>query len=218
LENILSNIARCIEVGKSTKDSPYPQELKGEYGASELTKEALENNISPDIILKDGLMLGMNNIGEQFAQGKAFIPNLLISAKAMNAAMEHLRPYFESGSIQHKGTLIMGTVKGDMHDIGKNVVAMIMKGEGWNVIDLGVDVNVEKFLNSVKVHDNCIVGLSALLTTTMLNMKEIVHEIKNYSPDIKVFIGGAPVSQQFSEEINADGYFEDPKSFAMNFR
>jgi 5-methyltetrahydrofolate--homocysteine methyltransferase len=162
-------------------------------------------------------MIAMNNIGEKFSQGKAFIPNLLIAAKAMNASMDHLKPYFESGEVKHRGTLIIGTVAGDLHDIGKNLVKMVMKGDGWNVVDLGVDVAPEKFTEAVVENPGCIVGLSALLTTTMLNMEGTVKMIRDKSSETKIFIGGAPVSQQFCDNIGADGYYSDPHGLVRHF-
>jgi 5-methyltetrahydrofolate--homocysteine methyltransferase len=162
-------------------------------------------------------MVAMNSIGEKFAQGKAFIPNLLIAAKAMNASMEHLKPFFESGEVKHRGTMVIGTVSGDLHDIGKNLVKMVMKGDGWNVVDLGVDVPPEKFTNAVVQNPGCIVGLSALLTTTMLNMEGTVNSIREQSADTKIFIGGAPVSQQFCDKIGADGYYSDPHGLVQHF-
>jgi methanogenic corrinoid protein MtbC1 len=214
---ILLKLAECVEKGKADIDSPYPPELKGQKGASELTAEALEINISPGDILNDSLMVAMNNIGEKFSQGKAFIPNLLIAAKAMNASMEHLKPFFESGEVKHRGTLIIGTVAGDLHDIGKNLVKMVMKGDGWNVVDLGVDVSAETFTNAVVENPGSVVGLSALLTTTMLNMEGTVKSIRGKSSDTKIFIGGAPVSQQFCDKIGADGYYPDPHSLVQHF-
>lgn len=211
MNDLLSKIAYCVEVGKSDVNTPYPPELNGQEGASELTKLALKT-FTPQEILNEALIIGMKNIGDKFAQGKSFIPNLLIAAKAMNAAMVHLKPYYEKGEIKNKGTIVVGTVMGDLHDIGKNIVKMVMEGDGWKVIDLGIDVNSEKFLNAIKENLNCIVGLSAMLTTTMLNMEKIVKSIKEQFPSTKIYIGGAPVSGKFNEQIGADGYFHDPNS------
>lgn len=209
----LSMLAECIEYGKINRNTSYPKHLIDKDGAEELTLELLQNGISPNVILSDGLIVGMKKIGEKFAQGKAFIPNLLISSKAMNACSALLKPYFQSGVDYHKGKIIMGTVKGDLHDIGKSIVKMVVEGNGWNVIDLGVDTPKEKFLNALMENENAIVGLSALLTTTMLNMEDIVKEIKSFNSTTKVFVGGAPLSQEFSDKIGADGYFPDPHSF-----
>lgn len=218
MEDLLNQIANCIEKGKSDLNSPFPPEMKGLEGAYELTRKALDSNIHPEVILKKAFMVGMTNIGEKFEKGIAFIPNLLLSAKAMNTAMEHLQPYFDSGEAKLRGTLVIGTVKGDLHDIGKNIVKMVMKGDGWKVIDLGVRVESEKFLNELKNHEKCIVGLSALLTTTMMNMEGIIKDIKNENNGTEVFVGGAALSNQFAEGIGADGFFPDPHSFAKHFQ
>ena len=218
MEDLLNQIANCIEKGKADINSPFPPEMKGNDGAYELTKKALDNKIHPETILRKAFMVGMTNIGDKFEKGTAFIPNLLLSAKAMNRAMELLQPFFDSGEAKLKGTLIIGTVKGDLHDIGKNIVKMVMKGDGWNVIDLGVRVESEKFLNEIKNHEKCIVGLSALLTTTMMNMEGIIKDIKTNYPGNEVFVGGAALSEQFARKIGADGFFPDPHSFAKHFK
>jgi methanogenic corrinoid protein MtbC1 len=158
----------------------------------------------------------MKDVGDRFESGKAFIPDMLISAKAMNAAMEHLRPFFESGEVELKGTFVLGTVAGDLHDIGKNIVRMVLVGSGWDVIDLGVDVKPEKFLETIEANPGCLVGLSALLTTTMTQMDVTNKAIKVKYPDTKVFVGGAPLSQKFCDEIGANGYFPDPNQFAKH--
>jgi len=213
MDSLLTKLAVAVERGKVDADSAYPPDLKGQDGASELTIQALVAGHSADEILSQGLMPGMKVIGDRFAEGKAFIPDLLIAAKAMNTAMEHLKPFFESGEAHLKGTIILGTVKGDMHDIGKNLLKMVLKGDGWKIVDLGTDTNSVDFLQALKEHPRSMVGLSALLTTTMLNMKQINAEIKKQFPDTKVYVGGAPLSGSFAEDIGADGYFRDPRSF-----
>jgi len=210
MSEILANLANCILRGKENVASPYPPDMKRQDGALELTKKALESGISATEILQKGLMVGMNEIGDRFSQGKAYIPELLIAAKAMYAAMGELKPYFTSGEAVHKGIVIIGTVSGDLHDIGKNLVRMVLEGDGWKVVDLGVDVKTEQFLQALKEHPEAIVGMSALLTTTMANMKEAVASIKSQHPQTFIFIGGAPVTAEFSEKIGADGYFADP--------
>ncbi len=215
MEKILEKLSMLIEVGKIDKNMPYPPDLKGKDGAFEVTLQALEQGIDPQQILNDGLIDGMNTIGEKFSRGEAYIPNMLISAKAMNAALIHLNPYFTSGNIKTKGTAILGTVKGDLHDIGKNLVSLILQGAGWNIVDLGTDVDSEKFIKAINKNKNAIVGLSALLTTTMINMESIIQDIKINNSETKVFIGGAPVSQSYSDSIGADGYFADPFSFSQ---
>ncbi|MBD3224141.1 MAG: cobalamin-binding protein [Caldithrix sp.] len=212
MKDLLNQIAMVIERGKVDQSASYPPDLKGQPGASDLTKSALDQDIDPNTILNEGLMRGMQNIGQKFGRGEVFIPDVLIAAKAMNAAMEHLRPFFESGEAQRKGTMIIGTVTGDLHDIGKNLVRMMMEGNGWEVIDLGVDVSADGFLQALEKHPHSIVGLSALLTTTMVNMEDINQSIKNKFDRVPVYIGGAPVTQSFSDQIGADAYFKDPQS------
>jgi 5-methyltetrahydrofolate--homocysteine methyltransferase len=153
----------------------------------------------------------MRNIGEKFGRNEVFIPDILMAARAFEAAIKHLKPFFQSGEVQRKGTFVIGTVAGDLHDIGKNIVGLIVGGEGWDVIDLGVDVAGEEFVKALEKHPGCTIGLSALLTTTMANMAEIVGFIKSAHPDSKVIIGGAPITQKFADEIGADAYSPDPQ-------
>jgi 5-methyltetrahydrofolate--homocysteine methyltransferase len=210
MENILEKIAMCVENGKVNLASPYPPALKGLAGVDELTGQALKNGIPAGTVL-DALVKGMGIIGDKFGQGKAFVPNMLMAAKAMNAGMAHLKPYFTSGEVKRKGTFIIGTVFGDLHDIGKNLVAMTVEGSGWEVIDLGVDVKPEKFVEAVSQYPDCVVGLSALLTTTMGNMEVVLKAIREKDPNKKIIIGGAPVSHEFSNRIGASGYSPDPQ-------
>jgi 5-methyltetrahydrofolate--homocysteine methyltransferase len=133
----------------------------------------------------------------------------------MDAAMEHIRPYFLSGDIERAGTIVLGTVAGDLHDIGKNIVGMFFQGGGWEVLDQGVDVPVDKFLDVIEKNPGCAVGLSTLLTTTMVNMAGIVERIKSAHPATKVIVGGAPVTQKFATDIGADAYFPDPQGAVM---
>jgi methanogenic corrinoid protein MtbC1 len=211
MEEILQRIAHCIEFGKTDKASPYPPDMKGLDGADELTKMALEKGISPADVLTRGLVVGMEKVGIKFRENKVFVPQVLMSAKAMNTAMQHLKPFFRSGEVKRKGTFIIGTVVGDLHDIGKNLVSMMVEGNGWEVIDLGIDVKAEKFIAAVKDHPGSIVGLSALLTTTMVNMESIVEQIHAQAPGTLVIIGGAPVTDVFREKIGADFYSPDPQ-------
>jgi len=213
MSDLLFNLSECVEYGKINSDTQYPKHLIGKKGTVELTEEALNCGFSPEVILADALIMGMKRIGEKFAQGKAFIPNLLIASKAMNAASTILKPHFQKGSDYHKGKIIMGTVKGDLHDIGKNIVKMVLEGNGWQVIDLGVDTSKEKFIESLNENKESHIGLSALLTTTMLNMEDIVNSIKLLNYGTKIFVGGAPLSSDFANKIGADGYFPDPHSF-----
>lgn len=212
MQEILNQISICIEFGKVNKDSKYPSSMIGLDGAVELTKTALKQNIPAEKILNEGMMPGMQRVGVKFRDGKNFLPEVLIAAKAMSGAMELLKPYFQSGEVKHKGKVIVGTVAGDLHDIGKNIVKMVLEGGGWQVIDLGVNVNAEKFVSAAKEYNVKIVGLSALLTTTMQNMATIISKLKEEVKDIFVIIGGAPVSQSFADSIKADKYFPDPQA------
>ena len=208
---ILKQIANCVEFGKINEKSPYPPNMKGQLGADELVRQALDSGIDADTILKEGLIVGMEIVGIKFRENKVFVPQVLMSAKAMTAGMAHLRPYFISGEVQRKGKFILGTVEGDLHDIGKNLVGMMLEGNGYEVIDLGTDVKPEKFIEALEANPGSLVGLSALLTTTMRNMEKIVSEIKAINPEQKVFVGGAPVSQEYCDKINADFYSPDPQ-------
>lgn len=211
MEEILEKIAHCVEYGKINAASPYPPDMKGMEGADELTKKALELGADPNDVLTKGMVVGMQKIGVKFRENKVFVPQVLMSAKAMSTAMEHLKPFFQSGSVKRKGVFIIGTVAGDLHDIGKNLVSMMVEGSGFEVIDLGVDVSSAKFIDAINAHPGCFVGLSALLTTTMVNMEKTVQDIKSASPATKVLIGGAPVSDDFKTKIQADFYSPDPQ-------
>ena len=216
MDDILEKLSICIERGKADRNSPYPPDMKGIDGALELTQRAIEASFPADEILKNALTAGMYRIGEKFEAGEAFIPDLLMSAKAMDAAMRKLKPYFERGEIRHRGTVILGTVAGDLHEIGKNVVRMVLEGEGWRVIDLGVDVPTEDFLNTLRENPDSSIGMSALLTTTMMNMERSLSEIKEQLPETSIYVGGAPLTDEFSKKIGADGYFPDPHNFAKH--
>lgn len=211
MDDILIQLSLCIEKGRVNKISNYPPEMKGLFGAVELTEEALNKGFSAQDVLNIGLLTGMKKVGDKFKAGKIFLPEVLISAKAMSSAMELLKPYFQSGEINYKGKVIMGTVAGDLHDIGKNIVKMVLEGGGWQVIDLGTNVGSEKFIEAINANSVKIVGLSALLTTTMQNMSEIIRRIKSETKDVFVVIGGAPVTKDFADTVNADAYFPYPQ-------
>jgi len=216
MNDILEKIAQCVEFGKINKASPYPPNMKDQDGADELAKRALEEGIRPDEILENALVPAMANVGNKFSRREIYVPQMLMAAKAMNSAMAHLKPFFLSGETKRKGKFIVGTVSGDLHDIGKNLVAMMIEGGGWEVIDLGVDVGTEKFLKVLDEHPDAAVGLSALLTTTMENMKKTVSAIKEKHPGSKILIGGAPVTWEYCEKIGADFYSPDPQG-AVNY-
>ncbi|HOJ33205.1 MAG TPA: corrinoid protein [Candidatus Hydrogenedentes bacterium] len=213
---LLKEIATCIERGKVNAASPYPPDMKGKEGADELVKKALDQGIPASEILEKALIVGMSAIGQKFSRNEVFVPDVLMAAKAMQAAMKHLRPFFDSGEAKHRGTFIIGTVQGDLHDIGKNLVAMVIEGGGYKVVDLGVDVSPEKFVDAVKQNPGASVGLSALLTTTMINMEKTVKLVKEAMPGTKVIVGGAPLTQEFADKIGADAYSPDPQG-ALEF-
>jgi methanogenic corrinoid protein MtbC1 len=215
MHELVEKIAICVEKGKINKQSPFPPDLKDQDGSDELTVNALEQDVKPAEIL-EGCMLGMERIGKKFSENKVFVPELLMAAKAMSAVMNHLKPYFQSGEVKRKGMFIIGTVTGDLHDIGKNLVSMSIEGAGWEVIDLGVDVSSDKFLTAIANYPNSAVGLSALLTTTMVNMESIVKEIKEKYPEMKILVGGAPLTQEYCDKIGADFYSPDPQG-AVNY-
>lgn len=211
MDPILSKLSEAVEVGKVDKNSPFPPQMKGQDGADELAKQALDSGVKPSDILTEALVPAMDRVGIKFSENKIFVPQMLMSAKAMGAAMAHLKPFFQSGDVQTKGTFIIGTVKGDLHDIGKNLVAMMVEGAGWTIVDLGVDVNEDTFNATIAEHPGAVVGLSALLTTTMANMEEIVKKIKEVNPETRVLVGGAPLNDEFREKIGADHYSPDPR-------
>jgi len=210
MDNLLEQIGICIERGKVDMTSPFPPDLTGQEGADEYTRKALEAGTRPDEILlvcNDG----MKRIGEKFSRNEVFVPELLMAAKAMNAVMVHLEPFFKAGDIETKGTVILGTVAGDLHDIGKNLVKMVIEGNGWEVIDLGVDVKASTFLSELEKHPGSILGLSALLTTTIANMEATVKAVKEQFPETLIMVGGAPVTQELADKMQADAYASDPQ-------
>jgi len=211
MSELIAKLLEAVEMGKIDQKSPYPPQLRGMDGALELTQQALEAQIDPQRILEDALIPAMGNVGKKFSENKIFVPQMLMSAKAMGASMVQLKPFFASGAIKSKGTFIIGTVKGDLHDIGKNLVAMMVEGGGWSIVDLGVDVGSDRFVEALKNNPGAVVGLSALLTTTMVNMGEIVAGIKALVPETKVLVGGAPVNADFCRSIGADFYAPDPQ-------
>lgn len=211
MNELLDRIAHCVEFGKINKAANYPPELKGQDGADELTLRALQEGISPDAILSKGFVKGMDKVGQKFSERLIFVPQMLMSAKAMSTAMLHLKPYFQTGEVKRKGPLVIGTVTGDLHDIGKNIVSMMVEGNGWEVIDLGVNVSSEAFSETVIQHPGCTVGLSALLTTTMVNMEQIVSDLRQASPHTRILVGGAPLNEDFCRKIGADFYSPGPR-------
>ncbi len=180
----------------------------------ELTKKLIDAGVPAKQILDEGLISGMSVVGEKFKNGEYFVPEVLVAARAMKAAMELLRPLLAASDVEPIGTVVIGTVRGDLHDIGKNLVVMMLEGAGFRVVDLGVDVPAEKFIEAAKEHNANIVGMSALLTTTMTYMPEVIKalEAEGIRKQVKVIVGGAPVTQEWADQIGADGYAPDAAS------
>jgi len=187
--------------------------IKGDQNtAVEITKAALEEGTPPKSVLNDGLIAGMDVVGARFKKNEVYIPEVLIAARAMKMAMEILEPELVKAGVQPIGKCLIGTVQGDLHDIGKNLVAMMLKGAGFQVIDLGVDVPPDKFVEQVKSQGVQVVGMSALLTTTMPGMEKSIKALKDAGVAAKIMIGGAPVTQSYADKIGADGYAADAAS------
>lgn len=200
---ILKEIAVNVEKGDSAT-------------VKELTKTALSQKITAEEILNDGLVKGMDVIGIKFKNNEVFIPEVLIATRAMKAGMDIIRPFLTHERVKPKAKIVMGTVKGDLHDIGKKIVGMILEREGYEIVDIGIDVPKEKFLKAIKKENPDIIGMSALLTTTMAYMREVIDAIEEakLKQNVKIIIGGAPVTQSFADEIKADGYAPDCVSAA----
>ena len=181
---------------------------------AELVQSALDQGVKPAEVLDNGLLAGMDRVGEDFRDDILFVPEVLVAARAMHAGMDVLRPFLSSGDIKLAGKVMIGTVEGDLHDIGKNLVAMMLEGNGFEVVDLGTDVSPERFVEAIKKEEPDILGLSALLTTTMASMKRTVETLTEAGvrEKVKVIIGGAPVTSDFAQEIGVDGYAPDAGS------
>jgi corrinoid protein of di/trimethylamine methyltransferase len=201
--SILDDISALLQKGKAN-------EVKANV------QKALDEGIGAKSILEDGLMAGMNIIGGKFKRNEVYVPEVLIAARAMNAGLEPLKPHLVSAGVKSKGTVVIGTVKGDLHDIGKNLVRMMMEGKGLKVVDLGVDVSSDKFVAAAKEHKADIVCCSALLTTTMTEMKNVVESIKSSGlrDKLVIMVGGAPITDSFCKSIGADIYSADAASAA----
>ncbi len=196
--NILNRISDLLILGDDEK-------------VHKLTLQAIEQNIAPKEILDKGLISGMNIIGEQFKNYEIFLPDVLLAAKAMYAGLDLLKPLFTKDEIPTLGKVVIGTVHGDLHDIGKNLVKILLEGAGFEIIDLGKDVTAKKFVETARKENANIIGMSALLTTTMPEMKNVIDLLKEnkLTDNIKIIIGGAPTSEEFAEEIGADAFAYD---------
>jgi 5-methyltetrahydrofolate--homocysteine methyltransferase len=198
---LLKKISLSIENGDSST-------------VKELVKKALELNLSPEDILNNALIKGMNVVGKKFKENEVFIPEVLIATRAMKAGMDIIRPYLAEQALRSRGKIIIGTVKGDLHDIGKKIVIVMLEKEGYEIIDLGIDVAKEKFVKEIKKERPQLVGMSALLTTTMGYMREVIEAVEKEGlrKSVKIIIGGAPITQSYATEIRADGYAKDAQA------
>jgi len=176
-----------------------------------LTKDLLTEKVSPQDILNEGLIAGMSEVGDRFKCGDYFVPEMLIAARAMQSSMDLLRPVLVDAGVQPIGTIVLGTVRGDLHDIGKNLTGMLLEGAGFRVVDVGVDASAEKFVNAVKENNAELVGMSALLTTTMTYTREVIKalEAADLRKKVKVIVGGAPITEDWANQIGADGFAVD---------
>lgn len=183
--------------------------MAGQPGVVELISQALSSGIAVDTILQDGMVSGMEVVGNKFSSGEYFLPNLLMSAQAMKAGMRILEPLMKGANVRRRGKVILGTAQGDIHDIGKNLVSVILEGGGFEIIDLGVDVPAAIFIETAGEHPEAVVGISALLTTTRESMRATLEQIRGAGLNNKVIIGGAVVTQAYADEIGADGFTRD---------
>ncbi len=201
--SLLTEISEMLQRGKAA-------EVKS------LVQNALDEGTDPRVILEEGLLHGMGVIGEKFKNNEVYVPEVLIAARAMNAGSEILKPHLAGAGVEASGTVILGTVKGDLHDIGKNLVRMMMEGKGLEVIDLGVDVPPEKFLEAALERNADIIACSALLTTTMTEMKNVIETVagEGHRDRFRIMVGGAPVTESFCKSVGADLYAPDASSAA----
>lgn len=202
--SLLEDVSLALQAGRAPK-------------VKELVQQAVDEGIPAKDVLEQGLLSGMSVVGEKFKNNEVFVPEVLIAARAMNAGVAILKPYLTEAGVEAKGTAVIGTVKGDLHDIGKNLVKMMLEGRGLNVIDLGVDVEPERFVQAAIDNEADIICCSALLTTTMNEMKNVVDifKEKGMRDKVKIMVGGAPVTQEFCDSIGADYYTEDAASAAV---
>jgi 5-methyltetrahydrofolate--homocysteine methyltransferase len=186
------------------------------HSTQALVPEALAEGISPEQILKDGLISAMGEVGARFENGEFYVPEMLISARAMKSGLALLRPHLVAANVRAVGKVVIGTVQGDLHDIGKNLVGMMLEGAGFEVIDLGADVSAEKYVAAAQEHQPDLIACSALLTTTMPHMQNIIQQLDEAGlrPQVKVMIGGAPVTDAYARQIGADGYAPDAAAAA----
>ncbi len=205
--SILSDLHQSVIDG----DMPRTQEL---------VAQAITENVPPEQILKEGLISAMSEVGQMFESGEFFVPEMLIAARAMKSGLALLRPHLVAANVQAVGKVVIGTVEGDVHDIGKNLVGMMLEGAGFEVIDLGADVSPEKYVQAVQEYQPDLLACSALLTTTMLRMKDMIHSLEEAGlrGKVKVMVGGAPITESYARDIGADLYAPDAASAASRAR
>lgn len=211
-EDIISLIQKNVIQGRINKDDEGMDEaMIGQPGVTELVEKALASGLSVEDIITKGLSGGMNIVGQKFEAGEYFIPDMLASAQAVGAAMEILEPHLAGSGVNAKGKIIVATVKDDLHDIGKNIVSILLRGAGYSVKDLGNNVDTEVIVDAVREEKPQFLGLSALLTSTMAHMADVIQRLKESGirEQVKIVVGGAPVSEEFAKSIGADGYGAD---------
>ena len=205
----------------SSLEDLFESIIEGDMRAApQLVQDALDNNLAPDLILNSCMIPAMTEVGRLFEEGDYFVPEMLISARAMQAGLVVLKPHLVDSGVEPIGKVIIGTVQGDMHDIGKNLVAMMMEGAGFEIIDLGVDVSPEAFIEAIQANDADVVAMSALLTTTMPKMKAVIDAIQEAGirDNVHIMIGGAPVTAEYAEHVGADGYAPDASRAASKVK
>lgn len=204
--NLLESIKDGVVQGHIDAASKFPKEREGKPGVKEFTEEAIRTGIPVEDILTQGLIPAMSIVGQRYERNEIFVPEMLFSAKAMKSGLELIKPLLLEGTDLILGKVIIGTVQGDLHDIGKNLVCMMLEGAGFEIEDLGINVPPQKFLEAAKKNPDALIGMSALLTVTMKNMKGVIDLLRSSGLENKIFIGGAPVTPGFAEEIGAEGY------------
>jgi 5-methyltetrahydrofolate--homocysteine methyltransferase len=204
--SILESIKHCVVQGHIDATSKFPKNMEGQEGVRELTQRAITEEVNVEDILTQGLIPAMTIVGQRYENNEIFVPEMLFSAKAMKSGLELIKPFLLEGSDLILGKVIVGTVQGDLHDIGKNLVCMMLEGAGFEIEDLGINIPAPKFLEAAKNNPKALIGMSALLTVTMKNMKGVIELLRANDLENKVFIGGAPVTPAFAEEIGAEGY------------
>lgn len=202
----LEEIRECVVKGHINASSKFPKGMEGKAGVAEFTAQALDENVDVETILTQALIPAMTIVGERYERNEIFVPEMLFSAKAMKAGLGLIKPLLMDGSDVILGKVIIGTVQGDLHDIGKNLVCMMLEGAGFEIVDLGINATPQKFVQAAKDNPDALIGMSALLTVTMKNMQMVVDSLRREGLTNKVMIGGAPVTRKFADEIGAEGY------------